>query len=377
MNTFGNSVCTTKHECHLTEHKCYVIHDEETKSFIDGIYRYNYIFIDGTFERLHIECIDKEITKVPYLPNIKKHAPKTDKPYTISYKGLFERCDNLIDITVLEELELTNVTDLSYLFANCEALKNIQPLADWNVSKVENMSEMFYGCKKLENITTLSKWDVSNAKNMSYMFYSCEKIKDFMPISNWNVKLAERLDEMFTNTCISWDGKEVKKWRPRIHCNVYHFLDCQHDDVDNDVDLYKACQWIGICILFEHLGVTDIDNISEDVIYGEYIRGAIGNVGQDLRSWIDNDHKLDNIEKKPPLMKTAKYVMRNEPLYKQTTGYSGNILIRNSNITISEEILKQPSYYHIPNGRYIKITDRDGKTYELKEGTNDCRYIRK
>ena len=46
---------------------------------------------------------------------------------------------------------------------------------------------MFYGCSSLLDIKPLQNWNVSNGNNFSYMFYGCSSLSDINPLQNWNV----------------------------------------------------------------------------------------------------------------------------------------------------------------------------------------------
>lgn len=77
------------------------------------------------------------------------------------------------DFSGIENWDVSNVTDMSYMFRGCKDFN--QPLNNWDVSSVTNMSRMFIGCKNFNQ--PLKNWDVSSVTDMSGMFYNC-KIND-------------------------------------------------------------------------------------------------------------------------------------------------------------------------------------------------------
>ena len=73
----------------------------------------------------------------------------------------------------IENWNVQNVQDMSYMFCNCEKFN--QDISKWNVQNVQNMNYMFCNCEKFNQ--DISKWDVQNVLDMSCMFYGCKKLK--------------------------------------------------------------------------------------------------------------------------------------------------------------------------------------------------------
>ena len=46
---------------------------------------------------------------------------------------------------------------------------------------------MFSWCKSLSDIKSLENWNVSNGNDFSYMFNECSSLSDIKSLQNWNV----------------------------------------------------------------------------------------------------------------------------------------------------------------------------------------------
>ena len=93
------------------------------------------------------------------------YYPKTKEELQDLLKQLIEERGNDGDFN---DINVSNITDMSYLFENID-FNGI--ISSWDVSNVTNMSYMFYGCESFNQ--DISNWNVSNVKNNRKIFHNC------------------------------------------------------------------------------------------------------------------------------------------------------------------------------------------------------------
>ena len=95
-----------------------------------------------------------------------KYYPETKKELKDIIKQRIEQEGPEVD---LNDIDVSNITDMSYLF---ESLDFNGDISNWDVSNVTDMSNMFFECKKFNQ--DISKWDVSKVNDMYGVFRSEE-----------------------------------------------------------------------------------------------------------------------------------------------------------------------------------------------------------
>ena len=148
-----------------------------------------------------------------------KYFPQTKKELQDIIKKRIEQEGSEVD---LNDIDVSNITDMSDLFLRKDFNGNI---SSWDVSNVKNMDEMFVNCFKFNK--DISSWDVSNVKNMAEMFLGCEKFNS--DISNWDVSSVTDMTSMF-NGCKSFN-QDISSWDvSKVKGHYFIFINCGIQD---------------------------------------------------------------------------------------------------------------------------------------------------
>ena len=132
-------------------------------------------------------------SKIPY-----NYHPKTKEELKDIINQKIESEGNECD---LNDIDTSNITDMSYLFADSKFNGNI---SNWDVSNVTNMECMF---SHSEFNGDISKWDVSNVTDMKSMFRLSKFNGD---ISKWDVSNVKFKLNIFYNCSIE------EKYKPKF-----------------------------------------------------------------------------------------------------------------------------------------------------------------
>ena len=107
-----------------------------------------------------------------------------DTSNVITMEDMFSCCKKLKKIIGIENLDISNVEDTHGMFYCCENLVELD-LTNWNPISLQNTYDMFYGCSNLKFIKNIENWQLPNIKEVSYMFYYCAKLD--VDLSNWDL----------------------------------------------------------------------------------------------------------------------------------------------------------------------------------------------
>ena len=98
---------------------------------------------------------------------------------------------------IMKEIDVSNVTNMSYLFYNCSNLMSIVGIGNWDVSNVTDMNSMFRDCRNLTSLD-LSNWDTSKVTKMEYMFDNSNGLTS-LDFSSWDTSNVTDMSSMLTN----------------------------------------------------------------------------------------------------------------------------------------------------------------------------------
>lgn len=209
---------------------------------------------------------------------------------TSMYYG-FIGCGKLTEIIGIEDLDVSNCTNLSCTFESCSGLISLD-LSKWNVTKCTLLNQMFYRCTSLVSvnlsgwITTkntrldnlfsnctnlteiigLEEWDTSNVTNMSNIFNNCRKITSIEMVRNWNTsKVTEMAATFSTMTSLTslepilnWDTSKVTSM-----ANIFSWISVESFSFANwDTSKVRSMYYMLAGLLLDGWDLTNLNTSS-------------------------------------------------------------------------------------------------------------------
>lgn len=113
--------------------------------------------------------------------------------------NLFRDCETLNGIKLNSEFNTSKVKTMKNMFKNCKNVETLSLGIEFDTTNVTNMSNMFNGLEKIKNINLENKFNTTNVTNMEYMFANCKKLKGINFTDNFNTSNVENMRYMFYN----------------------------------------------------------------------------------------------------------------------------------------------------------------------------------
>lgn len=178
----------------------------------------------------------------------------------------FNLCTNLASIEGIENLNTSNVTNMSGMFALCSNLETLD-LSHFNTEKVTTMKQMFYGCTKLHDLN-ISSFNTENVTSMNQMFSNCSSL-DSLDLSHFNAEGVNYhgLYAMFSG-CSSLKFLDVSNFpadRPKMQldamfkgCSSLQTLDLSSFNTGNAssvTDMFDGCSALRTIYVSDHFKI--------------------------------------------------------------------------------------------------------------------------
>ncbi len=165
-----------------------------TLSFYDDIYKSSrsgakYALSTGSYTPEWVTPNNQEnVTRVVFDSSFACARPK-------SCYGWFFNFSNLTDISGLEHLNTSEVTDMHGMFAYCSRIQLLN-VGNFDTGKVTDMEEMFEGCSSLLSLD-VSLFNTANVTSMYAMFEGCATLGS-LDVSGFNTEKVTNMDNMFS-----------------------------------------------------------------------------------------------------------------------------------------------------------------------------------
>ena len=174
----------------------------------------------------------KNETNITEKLKIPKHKIKQPVKCTLFPKDkrelkqcIFDECSKNGDTTDLNNIDTSQITDMSYLFEGSTFNGDISL---WDVSNVIDMHSMFASSNFNGD---LSNWDVSKCRNMSRMFKYSKFTGENGDISGWDVSNVLTMEGMFGLCPFNQD---ISRWQLNPACNIVKMFINNHTMEDRN-----------------------------------------------------------------------------------------------------------------------------------------------
>ena len=193
----------------------------------------------------------EEITQIVIDESYQNVVPKT----TASW---FEGFSAVTEIRGLDNLNTSEVTDMSRMFAGCSALRSLE-VSRFDTSKVTDMSSMFSGCASLTELD-LYFFDTAKVTDMHEMFNGCKGLTA-LDLRSFNTSQVTNMSELFAD-CSALVDIDISRFDTAQVTDIHAmFKDCkslttldlsnfQTSEVKNMSDMFSGCSALTTILSF-------------------------------------------------------------------------------------------------------------------------------
>lgn len=169
--------------------------------------------------------------------------------HPISARFIFYRCENMMTIEAIRNLQTESIVDMWGMFDGCTSLAQID-LSHFNTSNVKYMTYMFARCCSLTSLD-LHSFDTRNVENMNMMFFLSDAIKS-LDLSNFDTSKLTSVVQMFDGcyqlselNISSFNTANVKNMNSMFqNCRSLKKLDLRNFDtgkVESMMGTFRSC----------------------------------------------------------------------------------------------------------------------------------------
>lgn len=135
-------------------------------------------------------------------------------PYQVTNVAwLFTNCSSITSFAPLRNWTTAQLTAINGAFTGCSSITDLTGLTGFNIGQSTTMSGLFKGCTSLTDITAITIWYVANVYNMSEMFYGCTALTSVAPLRNWRISGLGNMERMFYNCTSISDADTLETWK--------------------------------------------------------------------------------------------------------------------------------------------------------------------
>ena len=157
---------------------------DKLQSIIQERYHNNKSFIDLTdIDISELDDLSGVFARLNKVEVVDISGWDTSNVTTMAY--MFAECEDIKKIIGIENLDVSKLKNTNSMFYMCENLVELD-LTNWNPVSLQHTYEMFSGCSNLKIIENIENWQLPNIKNVSYMFCNCTKLD--VDLSNWDLR---------------------------------------------------------------------------------------------------------------------------------------------------------------------------------------------